>query len=777
MSIGLNIGLRALLTSQTALETIGHNVANANTPGYSRQALDLRPAESLQRNNLLFGTGVRVTGIARRVDELLNRRMLQQIASLGRLNVREQSLGQIETLFGSGGENSISGSLEKFFSSIADLSAGPEDLVLRTGLVQSGLQLTDQLRSMGKNLTLERSAVASATRDHIGQVNELAGQLADLNRDILAAESSGQAANDLRDRRDEALRKLSDLIDVRVSHNDVGAVRVLAAGGLLVHPTGHNQLEVVDANGVLSIRIENASNPLANVGGRVGGLLHQANDYLPGLRSSLDDLTRNLVLEVNRRHSTGVPANGPMRVAVSANPIFDQNGNGQPEKQLLAQSGLPFDITDGALTVNVTSQASGAVETARIVIDPERTTVTDLLDQLSAITNLAASIDGQGHIRIAAADGYGFDFSRLLDLDPASQGTFGGAQASLGTGLEGPFGLAVGDTLQVQGPFGTANVTFAAADFQQIVGATAQELAAALSADPSFQASGLAATAVGQQLFLQTQAAGTTAALTVTGGSALAALGLAAGATASGHGQATTVKIGGTYSGADNDTYHFRATSDGIIGTTPGLQVEVRNSQQQVVGILDVGAGYVPGDELSVAQGVTVEFGFGELSATHGDRFDLDVTADSDTSDVLVALGLNSFFSGSSLADIDLRADLQRDPSLIASSSTGSAGDGGVLLELLALQQLGLESFSGQSLSGRLGGVVSATGLELSSVRNAREAEEFLLDGLRSRHDELTGVNVDEELVSLIEFEQAFQAASRYLSVIRDIGQELMSLV
>ena len=91
-SIGLNIGLKALLTSQSALDTIGHNISNANTPGYSRQNLQLSNAPSVRLRGLIQGNGVQADVVTRTVDELLNKRLLQQTSALERLGTRHQSL-------------------------------------------------------------------------------------------------------------------------------------------------------------------------------------------------------------------------------------------------------------------------------------------------------------------------------------------------------------------------------------------------------------------------------------------------------------------------------------------------------------------------------------------------------------------------------------------------------------------------------------------------------------------------------------------------------------
>ena len=137
------------------------------------------------------------------------------------------------------------------------------------------------------------------------------------------------------------------------------------------------------------------------------------------------------------------------------------------------------------------------------------------------------------------------------------------------------------------------------------------------------------------------------------------------------------VMISGTYTGAANDKWTFKPDSDGIIGVTPGLTAGVFDSQRNRIATLQIGEGYAPGTALDVKDGVQVSFGPGSVSQTSNDQFSLDVVADSDSSDVLVALGLNTFFTGDSASTIEVRPDLAKDPSLLSSSLTGAPGDPG----------------------------------------------------------------------------------------------------
>jgi flagellar hook-associated protein FlgK len=403
--------------------------------------------------------------------------------------------------------------------------------------------------------------------------------------------------------------------------------------------------------------------------------------------------------------------------------------------------------------------------------------VGELLETLSGIDGLTASIDGQGKVNIQAEAGFGFDFSNRLNSDPNAAGTFGSGQASLGTGAAGPFALGDGETLELSGPSGPFTVTLDQADFFEITAATAAELAEVLNADPNMQANGLRASVVADRLFIQTEGGGAGESFSVTGGSALGELGWTAGTTLTGADTGSTVTVTGAYSGATNEELLFVPRGDGDVGTTPGLLVDVFDSSGELVTTLDVGDTYLPGTQLEVVEGVNVSFGFGGLSSTNNDAFNLDLVSDSDTTDVLVALGINGLFTGSEANDVGVSATLVGDPSLLSASNSGFQGDAGAILDLLGLQFSGAESAGGKGLEAAFSSIVTDLGFETQSAINAREVGEYVVASLDQRRAELSGVNVDEELVEMMRFEQSFAAASRYIQVINGLNDSLLALI
>jgi flagellar hook-associated protein FlgK len=615
-------------------------------------------------------------------------------------------------------------------------------------------------------------------------VNQFASQIAGLNEQIAQLEAGGTPANDLRDQRQLALEGLAELADVDAVEGPNGSLRVLLSGNLLV---GTDSAQTVsterDNMGELRVKIAGSTGYVPIHGGAIGGLLQQAESEIPALDARLDRLAHAMILEMNRIHSTGVPATGPFTSLVSDNRIVDVDRDGKFKDELVAASGLPFDVTSGRLVINITDLATGEFEREVIDITQSHTTVQDLLDSLNAVDGLSADVDSFGSLRIVSSAGVGFDFSGRLNGSPDTAGTFGGGGASVGTPLQGPFALTDGDSLDLTvDPGGLAvpiSVTFSTSDFADISSATPEELAAAFNADAGVQANGLNAVVVDDRVFFQTLATGTAAGLRVDGGAASTALGLDPflGTTITGHDDSIDVQVTGTYTGTGDAQFTFVPQADGVIGTTPGLVVDVYGDGGNLVASLAVGDTYVPGTPISVGEGISVSFGLGEISATNNDRFQLEAIDDPDTSDLLVALGLNSMFTGSSAADIDVRQDIQVDGNQLSVSFTGQSGDGSLLLDLLDVENASSAELGNVSIGNYYGSLVSDLGFDISTTNAAITANASLVDSLEVQRDAVRGVNVDEELVEMLKFEQAFAAASQFITVVNELENELLNLI
>ncbi|MEM1333936.1 MAG: flagellar basal body rod C-terminal domain-containing protein, partial [Actinomycetota bacterium] len=629
-----------------------------------------------------------------------------------------------------------------------------------------------------ENISSIKSDTQGQVRLQVQQVNLLADQIVSLNQDITQIEASGTPANDLRDQRDQVLKGLAGYVDIQTTEDDIGAVRVTVSGQLLVGSGRSFDLEVNTlTGGEIELSMQGSERPVNLKSGSIAGLISLTDGFFDSVSEDLDLLARNMILEVNRLHSTGIPADGSFTQLLGQNQLTDTNENGDFTDELLSDAGLPFDISAGVLYVNVVDQSTGDTTTRTLDIDPSRTTVGDLLSDLNEVSHLSADVNATGQLQIFADNGFGFDFGARLNDAPDLEGTLGGGNASLGAGLAGPYALSPGGTLDITGTVSSFSVTFDTGDFFSITSATPEEVAAVINSDTNAIANGIEAVVEADRVFLQTRGSGSSESFTINGGTSAAAFGWGAGTNVSGHETSVDIAISGSYTGAANDTFTFVPSADGTIGTTPGLFIEVFNSVGQKVADLDVGEGYQPGTELAVADGVTAKFGFGEISATDNDRISLEVIADSDTSDALVALGLNSLFTGSSAADISVREDIEFDPDLIAASRTGAEGDNQVLLDILGLQSSSITELSDQTFGAFYGATIGDIGFDVASTSSALEVEASLVETLEARREQVSGVNVDEELVNMIQFEQAFAAASQYIQVVNSLNDDLLSIL
>jgi flagellar hook-associated protein 1 FlgK len=773
----INVGLKALLAAQSALDTAGHNVANVTTPGYSRQEVLLSSSGSQLLNGIAVGLGVEAGTVRRLADQFIGRRIAASTGMLSYLDARVTGLSHIESMMGEPGEDGLSKKMQKLFASFSNLAADPTEPSVRQSVVSAGIDLSRRFHSLAEGLNELTRDTNTAIRGSVAAVNQLATRIATLNRSIGEFEATGNPANDMRDQRDQAIRELGAFVDVRAYESPNGAVTVQVGGQLLVGPVKAYAMSTeTGPEGSVNLRIAGHAAPLEPRSGSLAGLLSVASDAGGSKLDEINSIAHNLAFQLNRAHSTGVPSGGPFSALVGAYSFIDQDGDNLVTDETLAHAGLSFTVSSGALRVSITNKTTGAVETTQIDIDPETMTVGELVSALDSIPHLAASLTNDGRLDLTADAGFGFDFAQRTAANPDVAGTFGGQAAALGTHAE-PFNLTANTTLQLTTGGGTATVTFQSADFANIAHASADEVAAAINANAQVGTIGARAVVVGGRVVLQTLTQGTGATIQTTSGTALAALGFTAGQSDTGQAQAATPTISGTYSGSANQTYTFVPTADGVIGSTANLGVDVFDGAGNKVATLAVGADYVPGTALAFGNGLYASFQLGAVSRTNGDVAAVDAVADADTADVLAALGVNALVTGTDAASFALRADIEADPSKLATSWTGESGDNGALLALANVDETRIDAMDGQTVSTFYAALVVEIAADASSTQAMHDTETTVMDGLEARRQSISGVNVDEELIDFERFQQAYAAAARFLTVVNQVQDELMRLV
>ncbi len=770
MVLSHTIGLRALLSAQRSMDIIGQNVANAATEGYSRRVSVLSPTDPISLSSGSFGTGVTIGDVRRVHDGLLESRIRVQRQAVGQAATERELLTFLDGYFTDIDGSGVSGRLSDFFGAVSGATAGPGDSTLQGELIQAGVSLSLGFRQMSTQISSVAEDARSTLSSTVDQINAYAKEIASLNGKITASAASGAEPSGLFDTRERLVQELSELVDVQALERGQGTTDILVDGHLLVGGSRAGELSLkllTDGSAELS---SETGVPMEIRGGKLRGLLNVAQEVIPSHLQQLDEVARTMILEVNRIHSTGVPGNGPFETLTSNRRIDDPTDI----NRVLSDLPLDFAVQSGTLVVNVVDQTSGNLVQHQVAIDPAAMRLSDVAAALNDLENLSASLDSTGRLRILADSGYGFDFSSRLDTNPDDDGTLGSASGTLSSSLT-TFALSDGNQLSIEVDGQPAQtVTFQAADFADISEATAAEVAAAINASVT----GATALVSKGRLVIQSDSTGSSSSLQLSdvSGTPSSALGLST-SPVTGNDQPVTVELKGEPADPMTGRLFIQASGDGTIGVTPGLTMEVRDEGGSLLGVLEVGDGYTPGEDLEVIPGVTVSFSAGNVSASGGDFIGVDLFEDSDTSDILVALEIATFFHGSDASTIEVADRIVQDPGALAGSRTGTVGDGSNLFALLDLQESGLTELGDRTILEAYADIVSGVGLEAQGAESREEVENLLLESLDARRAEISGVNLDEEMLKLLEMEQLHSAVTRYLQVVTENTDQLLSIV
>ncbi len=445
LTASLYIGQSALAASQLALQVTGNNLANAATPGYHRQRVDMSPVQGQQVGPRLHaGRGVGVAEIRRLIDPALQARVRDAASAEGAAQVRQSILQQIEsvTSASAGAEGSdISGLMTRLFNAFSELANNPATPTARSAVVEQGAALAGHLRDVRRQLIGQRDQADAQLGDAVRQADGLLEQIAALNGAIMNAEGGQGGSNgngNLRDQRDRLLSDLGELMDITVIDGGNGSVDVLVNSTPLVLGTSVRRLEFrLQSDGVpaqqgggeltASVVAVDQNERLTITGGRIGGLLAERTASIDRTVEDLDRLTTSLIFEVNRLHAQGRPSNptrdvtGTLQTASADQArAFNDPANTTIAKNDFAALGL--GPKNGSFQVRLTD-ANGNVSTTRIDIDldgitsagvpgtADDTSLSTLRAALDAIPNLNAQITPAGELRLTTDAGYDVSFA------------------------------------------------------------------------------------------------------------------------------------------------------------------------------------------------------------------------------------------------------------------------------------------------------------------------------------------------------------------------------
>ena len=308
----LNVGKRSLVTQQKAINVTGHNIANANTPGYTLQRVNLTTNEPISVWPGMVGTGVKAAEIERVYDRFLGAQINNQNQSMERWNAQKSALERVELVLDESSGAGLSQAMNEFWNAWQELANNPEGHVERMDLLAKTETMTTTFNKIYADLQQIQKDIDTSIEGTIDGINLISEQIADLNQKIAQTEVSGQNANDYRDRRDLLLKELSSLVDINSFEDDVGKASVLISGGRpLVEIGGTWDLSTqLNASGLKDVLWDDGSGSTTNItsdisAGSLKGWLEVRDTLIPDFLSRLDDVANGIMQEVNSLHSTG----------------------------------------------------------------------------------------------------------------------------------------------------------------------------------------------------------------------------------------------------------------------------------------------------------------------------------------------------------------------------------------------------------------------------------------------------------------------------------------
>jgi flagellar hook-associated protein 1 FlgK len=411
----LDIARSALSAQQYGVEVTGHNIANVNTPEYSRQNPIISGREPAKYGGLLFGRGVDVDTIVRTTDKFVEKQLILEKSSMSLSQEMENYMRILEGLFNESSGTSISSLISDFWNLWHDISNNPSGISERTALYEHSSLLSGQFNALYQDLTRLETDLTNAVSTGIGKVNQIADEIAILNDQIVRLESDGSNANDLRDKVNARISELSEYLDVQTFEQENGSITVATARGcILVHGKDSFDLKLGGTDGD-RVQWENSSGSTVDItnyltNGQFGGWLEMRDGIVAKYKLDLGAVAKEFVWSVNQQHSQGVGLEA-FSTATGTSAVSDTG-----EELGTQDSGLNYydKVSDGTLNLWV-YDSGGTLVGAKpnvIIVDADAggTTLTSLSGDINGIGNITSSIT-DGKLTVSAAAGYTFAFS------------------------------------------------------------------------------------------------------------------------------------------------------------------------------------------------------------------------------------------------------------------------------------------------------------------------------------------------------------------------------
>jgi len=313
----MNIGQSSLFAHQQAIDIAGNNIANVDTPGYTRQRLNLQQNSVVYSNGLSLSTGVKADeGVQRLYDQFLTAQINEENESLGRWQTQNESLQKVELMVNETSGSGLSSAMNQYWNAWQDLAHNPGGVAERTSLLSAGQFLSSTFNQLSESITDIRDTIDASVQNGVAKINQLSEQIAELNHQISKIEVTENNANDFRDRRDQLVFELSELIDIDSFEDGDGSMTISAGSGKpLVEGPFSWSLSTADNAGVQDVLWQDSAGTTVNItnaisGGKLKGWIESRDVLITDYMTQLDTLADTIITSVNGLHTNGLDLNG-----------------------------------------------------------------------------------------------------------------------------------------------------------------------------------------------------------------------------------------------------------------------------------------------------------------------------------------------------------------------------------------------------------------------------------------------------------------------------------
>ncbi len=357
---------RALITQRLAMSVTSHNIANVNTPGYTRQRADLVASQPLKRKAGLIGTGVTVDYIGRLRNQFIDQQVRTNNQLNGDLVAQQQYLSQIEALINEPTDVGLSSAMSKFFGSFNELAKNPDSTGIRNIVLQQGVNLTGSFKRLDQGLKKLISDTDIEIEHKLGRINQLTKEISQLDLQITSKLVDNISPNDAKDQRDLKIEELSKLVNIKVTEDGRGSTMVSVGGVVIASRAGAVELRTERVGNSLNIVSSLTGNSVNINSGELSGILKVRNTTVPDFLTKLDQIASNLINRVNSIHSSGYGLGNPPS---TGNNFFTGTGSSDIDiaASILNNLNNITASSDGAPGDNAIALAIAGIENEKIL--------------------------------------------------------------------------------------------------------------------------------------------------------------------------------------------------------------------------------------------------------------------------------------------------------------------------------------------------------------------------------------------------------------------------